>query len=230
MEQSTAREVRDLVLHSTDRFWRIEDLPGAPHAVTMELARLVKAGQLQRVRRGVYWRGHESRFGMVGAPAVSAVRQVVGEREAVGAAGWYATNLLGLSTQVSPVPVVAVTQRPPTGFSAIRVVDRSRRTGRRDQQLNDTEVTVLEALESWDRHIELDNQTALDRFVEILRRDEVRVDRLALAAETESSRVRERLRTVLMQGGWIHEAQKVSPARSASSRARAQQVLPIGHD
>lgn len=226
MRQSIAAEVRARVKRSKDRFWRVDDFAFEPHAVTMELARLVRAGELERVRRGVYWRGRQTRFGMVGALPVEAVRELVSDREAVGAAGWYATNLLGLSTQVSPTPVVALTRRAPTGLENVRVVDRSNRSGRRDARLNETEVTVLEALEAWDRYVELDHADALAVFAGILQRDEVRVDRLVRAAPTESSRVRERLRVVLETAGFHDEAANVEGARSASSKARARAVLP----
>ena len=226
MATSVAAEVRARVKRSKDRFWHVGDFGFEPHAVTMELSRLVRAGELERVRRGVYWRGRRTRFGLVGAPPVQAVRELVSDREAVGAAGWYATNLLGLSTQVSPTPVVALTRRAPTGLANVRVVDRSSRWGRREARLNETEVTVLEALEAWDRHVELDPADALAAFADIVRRDEVRVDRLVRAAPTESSRVRERLRAVLDAAGFRDDAARIEGARSASSRARARAVLP----
>lgn len=39
-----------------------------------------------------------------------------GAGEAIGATGWNATNLLGLSTQVSPAEALAVTHRRPEGL------------------------------------------------------------------------------------------------------------------
>jgi Family of unknown function (DUF6088) len=225
MISSTAAEVRRRVLRSSDRFWHVEDFDGDPHPVVLELRRLVEAGELERVRRGVYWRGRKTRFGMAVPPAVEAVREIVGDGEAVGAAGWYATNVLGLSTQVSPTPVVAVTQRPPTGLRGVRLINRASRVGRRRAKLNEIEVTLLEALEGWERHVEVDRSEALDRFAKLLERDDVRVERLARAAETESPRVRERLRAVLAHAGLGKEAEKIERARHRSSRERALAVL-----
>lgn len=225
MLSTVAAEVRRRVLRSSDRFWHVEDFDGDPHAVVLELRRLVEAGELERVRRGVYWRGRKTRFGMAVPPAVEAVREIVGEGEAVGAAGWYATNILGLSTQLSPTPVVAVTRRPPTGLRGIRLVNRASRVGRRRAKLNEIEVTLLEALEGWDRYVELDRLEALERFAELLERDDVRVERLVRAAETESPRVRERLRAVLGHAGFANEAEKIEGARHRSSRERALAVL-----
>ncbi len=225
MEGSAASLVRKQVLASTNRFWRVEDFQGPPHAVVLELRRLLRAGELERVRRGVYWRGRKTRFGMAVPAAVEAVRKATGEREAVGAAGWYATNLLGLSTQVSPVPIVAISTRPPTGLRGVKLLDRSRRTGRRTGRLNYLEVTLLEALEGWDRHVELAPDAATRRFLELLRNQRVSVTKLARASKTEPPRVRERLRALLEAGGWETEARLIEPARSESARSRALHVM-----
>jgi hypothetical protein len=224
--QTTANTVRTKVLPSRDRFWRVEDFDADPHAVAQALARLADTGDLERVRRGVYWRGHSTKFGSSLPPAVEALKQVVSDHEAVGGAGWYATNLLGLSTQFAPKPVVAVTRRAPTGLRGLRVIDRSSRIARRDARLNVTEVTLLEALEGWDKYVELKPQPALDRFASLLKRDDVRIDRVVRASATESPVVRERLRAVLEHAGFEDEAAKVARARSASARARALKVLP----
>src|SRR4051794_18369530 len=112
---STAKHVREKVLRSADRFWTTADLVGVGGtgaAAASELHRLAAAGELEHVRRGLWWRGHESRFGKSLPRQGVAVRELIGNGEAVGAGEWQATNLLGLSTQVSPVDVLAVTSRP----------------------------------------------------------------------------------------------------------------------
>jgi len=203
MRGSVASSVRDEVSASTDQYWSIEDFNLDSHAVASELSRLRRA------------------------PAVEAVRKLVSEDEALGAAGWYATNLLRLSTQVSPVPVVAVTTRVPTGLKDVRVIDRSNRTGRRAAKLNETEVTYLEALEAWEDNVELGNKEAFNRFVELLNLKALREEKLVEASGTESSRVRERLRAVLSESGEHALAEKVKGAKSPSSVRRARQVLPV---
>lgn len=223
---SAAARVRTRILASQDRFWRVEDFDAEPHAVVMALRRLLDSGELERVRRGVYWRGHKTRFGMRVPGPVDALRKVVGNREAVGAAGWYATNLLGLSTQISPQPVVSTTGRPPSGIRGVRVVNRASRTGRRDAHLNQAEVTLLEALEGWDKYVELPKERAVKRFAELLRQPDVRLDRIVSASSTESPVVRERLRAVLERGGWRQAAGRIERARSQSSKERALRVFP----
>lgn len=225
-QQSMARSVRKRVLASRERIWRNEDFDGSADAIQAELRRLVKAGELEHVRRGVYWRGRRSRFGMTHASEGSALRKLLGKEAAIGAAGWYAANLLGLSTQVSPIEVLAVSVRPPAGFSQLRLVDRSGRRGRRDQRLNDLEVTFLEALEGWEDYVEEPPQRALTRFLGLLEQDEVRVSKLVRAAASEPAVVRERLRQVLRSAGNTIDADRVPGARSDKARRRALSVFP----
>lgn len=222
---NVAQDVRRRVRRSGARLWRVEDFKGSPSAVNNELRRLVARGELARVRRGVYWRGEQSRFGMVGAPQGEAVQTVLGAGDAIGASGWHATNLLGLSTQVAPVETLAVTHRPPEGLSKVKVVSRAARSARRDAKLNGLEVTVLEALEGWDRYVEADSATALQRFVELLDREDIRVERLVRASRTEPPVVRERLRAVLRHAGYEEQAARVPAARDPRTRERALHVL-----
>ena len=220
-----ARRVRERVLGSRERIWCAEDFAGTPKAVNNELRRLVERGELQRVRRGVYWRGRPSRFGMHGVDEGEAVQTVVGPDEAIGAAGWHATNILGLSTQVSPIASLAVTHRVPEGLDRVKVVSRAARTGRRKAGLSGLEVTVLEALEGWDRYVEVDPAEAMQRFGQVLRRPDVRIPKLIAASTTEPPVVRERLRAVLTETGHPVEAQQISRARDQRTREKALRVL-----
>lgn len=231
-DHSVARRVRRRVRASSDRLWRVEDFEdlesgdGSASAVSNELRRMVGRGELVRIRRGVYWRGKESRFGMLAAPRAEALRKSVGDDEAVGATGWQATNLLGLSTQVPAVETLAVTHRVPAGLPALKVASRAARRGRREQRLNGIEVTFLEALEGWDRYVEADAATALARFVELLSRDDVRLERLVAASRTEPPAVRERLRAVATESGDLAAANRIRRARDQRTRQRALRVLP----
>lgn len=223
-KDSVAESVRRRVVRSRDRFWHNDDFEGDAKAVDMALSRLAADGELERIRRGVYWRGRKTRFGMSLPSPIAAVRSVLGPGEAVGAAEWYAANLLGLSTQVSPVPVVAVSQRIPTGFDRIRLVDRSSRTGRTRHRLSETDVTVLEAIDGWDRYVELDPTSAVARFTLVLQTD-ASVQRIVAASSTEPPRVRQRLRWLLEATGDAAAAAKVAPARSAAVRIAALAVV-----
>jgi hypothetical protein len=224
-KSSVAQQVRGRVLHSGERLWRIEDFEGSPSAVNNELRRLISRGELVRVRRGMFWHGRKSRFGMIGASQGEAVQKLFEAQEAIGATGWHATNLLGLSTQVSPVEALAVTHRRPEGLHNVKVSSRVARSGRREAKLGGMEVTFLEALEGWDRYVEADSATALERFGELLDREDIRIARLVRASRTEPPVVRERLRAVLRHGGYEEQAERVPAARDPRTRARALRVL-----
>lgn len=224
---SVAEQVRHRVLSSGERIWSVEDFAGSPAAVNSELRRLLARGELAHVRRGIYWHGKRSRFGMIGAPRSAAVHKLLRGREAIGATGWQAAKALGLSTQVSAVETLASTGRPPTGLDGVRIVSRAGRSGRREAKLNALEVTILEALEGWERYVEVDGPAALARFADVLARDEVRVDRLVAASRTEPAAVRERLRAVLRHAGYEAEASQVPAARDPRTRARALRTIGL---
>jgi hypothetical protein len=232
-QSSTAKKVRTRVLRSQGRVWVPADFEGLDaqrgtySAVANELQRLAKRGELTRLRRGVYWRGEKTRFGMMSAPTGEVLRKISDAGGEVGATGWYATNLLGLSTQVAPVETLATTHRVPRGYEK-RAASRAARGGRVDAKLTGLEITLLEALEGWDRYVELDSSRALERFDRLLHSKDVSVSRLAKASRTEPSAVRERLRAILLHAGFEQEARRVRRAPDPRTRERALRVIE-GH-
>ena len=223
--ESVARKVHQKVLRSEDRFWHVEDFDWSPSAVWDALGRLAEEGELARVRRGTYWRGRLTRWGRSPVPAIAAVREVVGDKEAIGAAGWMAANTVGLSSQVVPTPIVSVTRRLPTGFENIRLVSRAQRTGRRDARLTDAEVTLLEALGDWHRYSEVPPEVAVKRLLAYMTDTHTDPRKLMRASATEPVVVRERLKELLRRGGLEDEAAGIEGARSEAARRKALKVL-----
>lgn len=87
---------------------------GTPYAVGMALARLVKAGQLRRVGRGLYdMPRRDFRLGPL-APNLDAIARALASRYGIKLqpTGAYAANLLGLSDQV-PMRVAYLTDGTP---------------------------------------------------------------------------------------------------------------------
>lgn len=109
---TVAPEVRRQVLASRDRFWRPEDFGGSPGAVAGALSRMARAGDVRRVRRGLYWRGTTTRLGMAPPPPDRLAGEVVSVTGS-GPAGWSAALALGLSTQVARHETIAVPGRAP---------------------------------------------------------------------------------------------------------------------
>lgn len=231
MPESTSQRVARRVRASGRRYWTTAELRegfDSATAVRSTVDRLVANGELQRVRRGLYWHPAPLRDGrvrerQVRGPGAAARAAIAGEPR--GSSGWQAANALGLSTQVSQVEVIAVASRPPRPIPGVRFVDRSARRGRRDQHLRELEITILEAIEGWERHVELDADAAAARFIELLGHPDVRAGALARASSTEPPAVRERLRALLARGGWDREAALIQRAVDVRTRERALRVM-----
>jgi hypothetical protein len=214
--KSTKDKVRDKVLAgSRDRFWSADDLKGAGDALTVDraLAQLANQDDLRRVRRGLYWRGRQTPFGMSRPSSADLVSAVVGVK-GVGPAGLSAANDLGLTTQVPAVDIVAVPKRAPRAVSRVRFVDRSARSGRITAGLGATEVALLEVLGDWVRLVELDDDAARRRMVGLVQSGAVSVNKLVRAAPQEPPAVRGRLRGLLDAAGEHQAALRVPPPRS----------------
>jgi hypothetical protein len=216
-DTSVAPEVRKRVLHSRDSFWRPEDFPGSPDAVAKALSRMAHAGELRRVRRGLYWRGTPTRLGMAPPPSDRFVHEVI-DAPGTGPAGWSAGLALGLSTQVPRRETIAVPGRAPRDPGAVNFVSRAASTKRRDARLRPHEVALLEVLRDWNTFVEVPTGTAVERIAGLADNGAIRLDRIVRASTTEPPRVRERLRHLLAAIGRSSDAAAVRPARSDSVR------------
>lgn len=123
-------------------FFRRRDFDGSDRAVESALSRLVAEGELVRVRRGLYWRGKKTRFGMT-RPSVLETAVAVGGPGS-GPSGVAAAQLLGLTTQVPATVEVTVPGKVPDPMRGVRF--RSRPYSRRERRLTPVEVAVLEVL------------------------------------------------------------------------------------
>lgn len=210
-----ASEVRNRVRASRERFWRPEDFAGAPLTVAKALSRLEKAGELRRIRRGLYWRGASTPLGMAPPPALKLTKELVGTR-GVGPAEGSAALALGLSTHVPRTTTIAVPGRvPESPLDTVRFVSRSAATKRLEERLHPAEVALLEVLRDWDRYVEAPEPVAYDRIGYLIEDGAVRVERVAAASETEPTRVRSRLRALLSALGFNDAAATVQPPRHA---------------
>ena len=109
---------------SAKDFWHLGNRP----AVGQGLARLVKQGQLRRVRQGIYDlpRAHPL-LGQTVPDPIAVIRALMdGSGAQWQASGAYAANLLGLSDQV-PAKIVILTDGPPRRSPAPRTRFKARR-------------------------------------------------------------------------------------------------------
>lgn len=123
-------------------FLRRKDFPGGDRAVESALSRLAADGELVRVRKGLYYRGKRTRFGMTRPSTLEAALAVGGP--GAGPSGVAAAQMLGLTTQVPATVEVAVPGPTPEPMRGVRF--RSRPYSRRERRLTPIEVAVLEVL------------------------------------------------------------------------------------
>jgi hypothetical protein len=216
-DMTVAPAIREKVASSGERFWRPSDFDGSPGAVAKALSRLADAGELRRVRRGLYWRGTPTRLGMA-PPSPARIAEEVAGSPGIGPAGLSAALALGLATQVPRSDMIAVPARVPRNPGAVRLVSRAASTRRRSERLRPAEVALLEVLRDWPGLVELPAADAADRVASLLDDGSIRVGKLVRASATEPPRVRERLRHLLAAVSQPSAANAVPPARSRSIR------------
>lgn len=155
--------VRERVASSpVQHFIAATEVPGTRRSVECELSRLVAAGELVRVRKGLYWKGPKTRVGMP-VPRPFEVALVVGG-EGAGPAGVSAAHFLGLTTQVPAIETVAVPGRVPSPLPGVRFVSRS--IERRIARLTVAEVALIEVHRAGSSVVE--RWAEVDRAVESL--------------------------------------------------------------
>lgn len=183
---SAAALVHERVSAGGERYWKHSDFTDLPtSAVAMALSRLARAGTLQRVGKGVYYRPRQTSLG----PSMPAASGVASQtlRAALHPAGLNAANVLGLSTQ-NPARAEYATPAaaPPSALRGALV-----HTGRSPSRagLSAEEGAILETLRERARHSDLSPQKTVARLRRLLA-EQGRFARLVDAALGEPPRVR----------------------------------------
>lgn len=176
-----------------DRLWTYADFPRANRtALAAALSRLVKAGVLTRVRRGVYYRPKKTMFGM-STPAPEALADAIlrARGEAPMPAGVGAFNRLGLTTQVASSTVTRATRRrgAPADMGNVRLYTTPRPLDAQ-KGIRPEERAALEALRKITRVPDTRPRYVLERLSMLIRRGELDFVRLARFARVEPPRVR----------------------------------------
>lgn len=169
-----------------DTFVTAGDLEsGSELAKRSALSHAVKAGELVRVRAGLYYKGRSTRFGMTHPAPADAVRAVLGTK-GVGPAGYSAARHLGLTTQVpSELHMATVDRAREVVPAGVRL---SSRTNVLRRDLNETEIALLEVL----RDPKVLVETGWMSLVEVVRgrvkSGDVRIDAVRRVARDEHSK------------------------------------------
>lgn len=183
---SVARRVRERVQRDGERFWRAADFPDLnAMAVAHELSRMTSRGDLQRVRKGLYYRPKTTVLGP-SVPSASAALPLT-TRFPLHPAGLSAASHLGLTTQNPGRPEFAT-----PAATAPRALEHATVHTRRPearQGLDDRDAALLELLRDRGRPSDLSPEETVRRLVRLMR-DEKRFARLTRAALSEPPRVR----------------------------------------
>jgi hypothetical protein len=184
---ATAERIRNRIEQEDSKYWRQSDFPELPpFAVSQTLSRLVKAGVLKRVSKGLYYRPRTTRFGQSRPSEIEI--QALPIHQKIVPAGISAANLLGFSTQN-----VAQGEFATTAASVPRkIMGKSVRLHTRRPEtwnsLSHTEAALLDLLRTRGKFSELSEEGTQQRLLLYLGEGD-RYERLA-AASTEPPRVR----------------------------------------
>lgn len=175
------------------RFFRPADFVGSTAAVETALSRLASEGTLRRVRRGLYWKGVNSRFGPGRPPANDVAVEVAGDR-GNGPAGWTASHVLGLTTQVPAVTEMTVVGRhAPKAPDGIRFHTRSN-LGR--LKLGFYEIALMEVLRDWPATSDGDWTALLTTVEDFKAKGLINVEKVVKRSRSEPVKVRQLVRSL----------------------------------
>ena len=158
----------------------VNRLPGTATAARQAASRAAKIGELVPVRRGLYYRGAKTRYGMTRPRVEEIVREILGEA-GNGPAGSSAAREWGVTTQVPPAfHIAALWATVP-----IEGVTQHARRNRERASLNAKEIALLELMRAPEVYVEA-GWTALVRKVhDVLASGEAVEGRLRVAVTGE---------------------------------------------
>lgn len=195
--RSTATRVSERVQTGGERYWSLADFRDLPAtAVAHALSRLTNRGELQRVRKGLYYRAKQTAIGPTVPSASGAVAH--GLDAPLHPAGLSAGTALGFSTQNPARPEFATPASSPPGGLRSATVHTRRPPSR--FELDAPDGALLELLRDRARYSDLSPQETSRRLAQLLS-DPVRFERLAKAALSEPPRVRAMLGALGEQAG-----------------------------
>ena len=187
--RQTAKWIRQRLDKGGDRLWRFEDFPGVPaSAVAQALSRLARQGELQRLSKGVYYRGRQTALGR-SLPNPTAIQRLAATRKTMFPAGVAAANLLGFTTQAAGRTEIATSALSlPRKLVGSKTLIHTRRP-EAWAGLSEADAALLDFLRRGGRTSELSPEETVRRTVALLRKPQ-RFERLLKIAGSEPPRVR----------------------------------------
>jgi len=197
---TTAAAVRARIDAGGERLWQLQDFGGLPiAAVAQTLSRLARESLIQRLSKGVYYRGRSTPFGH-SQPNPAAIQQLARRHANLFPSGVAAANLLGFTTQAAGRPAVAT----PSGSLPRKLIgpDTVVHTRRPSawSALIEHDAALLEFLRDRGNASELPPDATVAKLLAMLAEGDA-FDRLLAVAPTEPPRVRAILGAVGQQLG-----------------------------
>lgn len=183
-----ASVVRERILRGGERLWRLEDFRDLPFMpVAQALSRLVKAGVLERLSKGTYYRTRQTAFGK-SRPNPAAIQRLA-RGKPLFPSGLAAANLLGFTTQTASRGELATSASSlPRKLIGENAVVHTRRP-EAWSKLSQSDAALLDFLRRAGRTSELSPE-ATSRRILVLLGERGRYERLVQIAGTEPPRVR----------------------------------------
>jgi hypothetical protein len=192
-EKSITEKVRKKIeVGGTDKLWTYAHFESLPtQAVATALSRLAKEGVIERVRKGVYYKPKETRFGRT-APdgARVAVEVLKGRKTRWGVSGLPIYNALGLTTQISAVPTFDVNRETRSLHTGSKTRVRVKARNRRVKDMTHEERGVLDALRDIKSIPDTDPAKTVGRIADLTKAGRISFERLVKLAKNEPPRVK----------------------------------------
>lgn len=186
---ATAETVRRRIEAGGERVWRLADFEGMPFtAVAQALSRLTRAGEIQRLGKGLYYRSRPTAFGP-SKPNSAQIRSLSVRLKTVFPAGIGAANLLGFTTQnPGRLEVATDSSSLPRLIVGKETVVHTRRP-ESWRKLSETDAALLDFLRRRGESSELTAKETKEKLLDYFR-EPGRFDRLLKVALSEPPRVR----------------------------------------
>lgn len=161
-------------------FVHVNRLPGTATAARQAACRAARSGDLVPVRRGLYYRGAKTRYGMTRPRIEEIVREVLGAA-GNGPAGYSAAREWGVTTQIpSSFHVAALWTSDP-----IEGVTQHARRNRERASLNAKEIALLELMRAPEVYVEAGWNNLARKVRDALAGSEINEGRLCVAVAGE---------------------------------------------
>lgn len=100
-DESVSQLVRTRIERGGERLWRLEDFPDqSSFAVAQALSRLARAGVIERLAKGTYYRPRKTLFGK-SRPNPAEIQKLASRHKPLFPSGTAAANRLGFTTQTT---------------------------------------------------------------------------------------------------------------------------------